>query len=169
MTKKMALNKNSVIEDDPGLAYQAARLRSANLQDLDRLEILYHQARPNSPNLESNIRAWVEQGGALYLENQCGTILSAVGWAEHNGGWRVDRIATLPSERGQAFGRWLMTKVEALAIRHNIPDLSLSLDREDLLPYYERMGYRVIGKEDNCKLLQKRVGGTWQIQSDTPS
>ena len=169
MTKQTMLSKNSVIAHDPGIAYQAARLRSANLQDLNSLEVLYNKARPKSRNLESRIRAWLEHGGSLYLENQCGKILSAVCWAEHNVGWRVDRIATLPSERGQAFGRWLMTKVEALAIRHNIPELSLRLDRKDLLPYYERMGYRVIGKEDHCNLLQKRVGGTWQIQSDTPS
>jgi GNAT superfamily N-acetyltransferase len=163
------LKKQGMKLRDPGLAYQAARLRSANLQDLARLTDLYKEARPKSRDIGLDVRAWLERGGALYLENQSGKMLSAVCWTEHNGGWRVDRIATLPSERGQAFGRWLMTKVEALAIRHNIPELSLKLDREDLLPYYERMGYKVIGQEGNCNLLHKRVGGTWQIQSDTAS
>ena len=146
----------------PGEAYQAARLRSANLQDASRLARLYESARPESSETEKDLRNWLERGGALYLENPGGEILSAVRWAEREGGWTVDRIATLPSERGQAFGRWLMTKVEALAIRHNVPELSLTLERDDLLPYYQRLGYRLTDRSEERSTLKKRVGGTWQ-------
>ncbi|MDE0529732.1 MAG: GNAT family N-acetyltransferase [Truepera sp.] len=153
----------------PGEAYQAARLRSASLQDASRLARLYESARPESSETEKDLRNWLERGGALYLENPGGEILSAVRWAEREGGWTVDRIATLPSERGQAFGRWLMTKVEALAIRHNVPELSLTLERDDLLPYYQRLGYRLTDRSEERSTLKKRVGGTWQYQLESTS
>ena len=73
----------------PGEAYQAARLRSANLQDASRLARLYESARPESSETEKDLRNWLERGGALYLENPGGEILSAVRWAEREGG--VDR------------------------------------------------------------------------------
>jgi hypothetical protein len=57
-----------------------------------------------------------------------------------------------------------MTKVEALAIRTNIPTLTLVLDevREDLLAYYQRMGYSVVMQDKRSATLSKRVGGIWQ-------
>ena len=148
----------------PGQAYQAARLRWASLDDTDRLVRLYRRAWPDRNENEATVRRWLEGGGALYLENPEGDILSALRWSEDKSGWTVDRIATLPSERGQGFGRWLMTKVEALAIRHNVPALTLTLDREDLLAYYRRLGYRDVDGCSDGKLLRKRVGGTWQVQ-----
>lgn len=147
-----------------GAAYEAARLRWATLQDADRLVHLYAAARPHDLEAREGMLGWLEQGGALLLEDAEGTPLCALRWREEEGGWRVDRIATLPTERGQGYGRWLMTKVEALAIRYNIPELKLTLERDELVPYYRRMGYRVDEEGESMFHLRKRVGGTWQVQ-----
>lgn len=152
-----------------GAAYEAARLRWATMQDADRLVRLYAEARPRDLEAREGMLGWLEDGGALILEDAQGTPLCALRWREEDGGWRVDRIATLPSERGQGYGRWLMTKVEALAIRYNIPELKLTLERDELVPYYRRMGYRVDEERDSAYHLRKRVGGTWQIQGSPQS
>lgn len=153
----------------PGAAYEAARLRWATLQDVDRLVRLFAEARPRDLEAREGMLAWLEQGGALLLEDAEGTPLCALRWREEGDGWRVDRIATLPSERGQGYGRWLMTKVEALAIRYNVPELKLTLDVDELVPYYRRMGYRIDDQGEAAFHLSKRVGGTWQVQDSSPS
>jgi GNAT superfamily N-acetyltransferase len=152
----------------PGQAYEAARLRSAEFKDIPELLGLYKVALGKAED-EETLVGWLEQGGALVLENADGKMLCALRWREEpnedgQDGWRVDRVATVPEARGQGFGRWLMTKVEALAIRTNIPTLMLTLDevRDDLLAYYQRMGYEVIEQQTNQVTLSKRVGGTWQ-------
>ena len=147
-----------------GAAYEAARLRWATLQDVDRLVELFAQARPDDPETKVGMLGWLEQGGALLLEDGERNPLCALRWREEGDGWRVDRIATLPSERGQGYGRWLMTKVEALAIRYNVSELVLTLDQDDLVSYYRRMGYRVQDSAADVVHLRKRVGGTWQVQ-----
>lgn len=149
-----------------GAAYEAARLRWATLQDVDRLVRLFTAARPKETEARESMLGWLEQGGALLLEDGEGELLCALRWREEGDGWRVDRIATLPSERGQGYGRWLMTKVEALAIRYNVPELKLTLDRDELVPYYRRMGYRVDEEAASAWDLRKRVGGTWQVQGN---
>lgn len=149
------------------IAYEAARLRLAGSGDIAALTALFGQSRKQSLETEISMQAWLEHGGALVLEHAeaGGHIVCALRWREEESGWCVDRIATLPEFRGQSFGRWLMTKVEALAIQRNIPWLTLELDedREDLLAYYGRMGYRPV--ESNGQVtLRKRVGGTWQYK-----
>ena len=146
--------------------YEAARLRQASLQDAASLVTLYTRARESSLETDATMREWLEHGGALLLENRSGEILCALRWCENGTGWSVDRIATLPEARGQGYGRWLMTKVEALAIRTNIPTLTLTLDevRDDLTNYYLRMGYQVTGRTAHEVMLNKRVGGTWQYK-----
>lgn len=151
----------------PGAAYEAARLRWATLQDVDRLVDLFSKARPDGTATRAEMLGWLEQGGSLLLEDGEGTLLCALRWREEGDGWRVDRVATLPGERGQGYGRWLMTKVEALAIRYNVPQLVLTLDQDDLVPYYRRMGYRVAEESASAWHLHKRVGGTWQVQGTT--
>jgi GNAT superfamily N-acetyltransferase len=152
----------------PGQAYEAAHLRSAEFRDLPELLVLYQVARGKAES-EEEMTAWLEQGGAFILENAEGKMLCALRWREEansdgQDGWRVDRVATIPEARGQGFGRWLMTKVEALAIRTNIPTLTLKLDevRADLFAYYQRMGYEVQEQKRDEVTLSKRVGGTWQ-------
>ena len=152
-----------------GSAYEAARLRWAGEADADRLSSLWERAHASetdgdAPEDAATMRDWLEHGGALMLEDDTGRTLCALRWRWDEDGWRVDRIATLPHARGQGFGRWLMTKVEALAIKRNVPTLTLTLHQEDLLPYYRRMGYSETGREDDAVTLVKRVGGTWQRQ-----
>jgi GNAT superfamily N-acetyltransferase len=152
----------------PGQAYEAAHLRSAEFKDVPELLELYKVALGKAEG-EDELTGWLERGGALVLENAEGKMLCALRWREEanregQDGWRVDRVATIPEARGQGFGRWLMTKVEALAIRTNIPTLTLVLDevREDLLAYYQRMGYSVVTQDQRSAILSKRVGGIWQ-------
>ena len=154
-----------------GVAYEAARVRSAGLQDVQALAALYHRAWPEAGETSRTVQDWLERGGALVLESKGGALLCALRWREEGDGWRVDRVATPPEERAQGFGRWLMTKLEALAIQRNVPTLHLHLGeaQRDLLPYYRRMGYRVEsktveGEAEGDGVLSKRVGGTWQYQ-----
>ena len=146
--------------------YEAARLRQASLQDVGALVTLYARAREHSAETPATMREWLEHGGALLLENRSGEVICALRWREDGVGWHLDRVATLPEARSQGYGRWLMTKVEALAIRTNIPTLSLTLDtvRDDLTNYYRRMGYRVTEQTARAVTLEKRVGGMWQYQ-----
>jgi GNAT superfamily N-acetyltransferase len=152
----------------PSIAYEAAQLRSAGLRDVPQLTRLYQQAWPEHAETQASVQAWLEQGGALVLEHAeaGGCIVCAVRWREEDEGWRVDRVATLPEFRGQNFGRWLMTKVEALAIQRNVPRLVLQLDenRDDLVHYYGRMGYKPVETEGDKVVFAKRVGGTWQYK-----
>lgn len=147
----------------PGQAYEAAHLRYAEFRDIHDLLELYKNALGKAVT-EDEMMHWLEGGGALVLENAEGQMLCALRWREEGEGWRVDRVATIPEARSQGFGRWLMTKVEALAIRNNIPTLTLTLDeiRDDLLHYYQRMGYNIVNQDNKSIRLSKRVGGTWQ-------
>lgn len=146
--------------------YEAARLRWAEFKDIGRLIALYNTARERCDETPESMGAWLEQGGALMQENRAGEVLCAIRWRECPGGWQVDRIATRPDARGQGYGRWLMTKVEALAIRNNIPTLNLTLGeaRDDLLRYYQRMGYHIDRQDESGIHLKKRVGGMWQYK-----
>lgn len=149
-----------------GRAYEAARLRWATQSDGPRLAELFRRARRDAAQESAaEMEAWLEHGGAAVLEDAHGRLLCALRWREQEGaGWEVDRIATTPEARGQGFGRWLMTKVEALAIRRNVPTLTLTLDEQESVPYYQRMGYREAERDDHGVTLAKRVGGTWQRQ-----
>jgi GNAT superfamily N-acetyltransferase len=153
----------------PGQAYEAARLRWATLADAQRLSDLWRLAYPDEDASAVSMRSWLERGGALMLQDRGGDLLAALPWREAEGGWQVERVATDPSERGQGYGRWLMTKVEALAIKSNIPYLWLRLpggaDDADQLPYYARMGYVVQSDDETGLTLRKRVGGVWQTKA----
>ena len=152
----------------PGQAYEAARLRWARIRDAGRLTALWQRAYPAAPEHESAMCPWLEHGGALVLEDRNGALLAALRWRETSHGWEVDRVATDPEHRGQGYGRWLMTKVEAAAIRANVPHLTLSLPSdtpEPQLAYYARMGYVETRREANRIDLHKRVGGTWQTKA----
>lgn len=157
-----------------GRAYEAARLRWAGEVDAARLAELWRASRaadgrPEAGETEPEMRRWLEHGGAVLLEDDTGAALCAVRWRwADDGGWRVDPIATLEEARGRGFGRWLMTKLEALAIKRNVPTLTLDLERSELLPYYRRLGYREIHADAHengaPSTLVKQVGGTWQRQ-----
>ena len=140
-----------------------AHLRWAGLADLDALCALFRAARPAEGCDAGEMASWLEHGGAIVLETN-GRVLAALRWREEGSGWRVDPVASLPEERGNGYGRWLMTKVEAYAIRANVPTLTLDLPSCESLPYYRRMGYRRLQPELDGATLVKRVGGTWQVQ-----
>ena len=151
----------------PGQAYEASRLRWAGLRDAERLAALWAQAYPDADVGERTVRSALERGGALLLEDRAGDILAALCWRDAKDGWEVERVATLPAHRGQGYGRWLMTRVEAAAIRANVPTLTLALPLDttrDQLAYYARMGYTEAERDDTTITLRKRVGGTWQTK-----
>jgi hypothetical protein len=61
------------------------------------------------------------------------------------------------------YGRWLLTKVEALAIQRNVAMLRVRLpeDQHHLEQYYLRMGY-TREADGSHVTLAKQVGGMWQ-------
>ncbi len=154
----------------PGHAYAAAQLRWATLADAPRLVALWRLAYPGGGG--DDAAAWLEHGGALTLQDEAGRILAALRWREEGSGWRVDRVATRPEARGQGYGRWLATKVEALAIRKNVPFLLLSVPAAETaqLAYYLRLGYQLVdappatngAPKPAHRTLRKVVGGVWQ-------
>ena len=158
--------------------YEAAKLRRATLADAAALAALYraaHDARDATrcedevaSETEASMLEWLGRGGGLVLQDASGAFLCALRWRERDGGWQLDTVATRPEARGQGYGRWLMTQLEALAIRANIPTLTLELSeaRDDLLAYYGRMGYAAQEADPATGILtlSKRVGGTWQYK-----
>ncbi|HET8985765.1 MAG TPA: GNAT family N-acetyltransferase [Trueperaceae bacterium] len=171
----------AVLPGKPGTDRPAVRLREAELSDAGSLSELYTavaasaaatrgSSEDESGSLhtaptQAQMRAWLTSCGVLLVEDAAGKPMAAVRYKNSHDGWEVDRIATLPSERGQGYGRWLMTKLEALAIRGNVKRLTLEVQEPSLLPYYRRMGYRT--DADDPLRLSKRVGGVWQRQEVT--
>ena len=152
----------------PGQAYQTARLRWAQTRDAEPLAQLWQLAYPDTPEDVASMQAWFEHGGALVLEDRAGGLLAALRWRETTSGWEVDRVATMPGHRGQGYGRWLMTNLEAAAIRANVPRLHLLLPRDarpEQLAYYARIGYQATDDGGEQLRLEKRVGGTWQTKA----
>lgn len=143
---------------------QPAQLRSATYADAGTLARLYQTAWGDPHEDEEAVQGWLEGGGALYFACES-TIICALRWRETPYGWEIGRLATLLEYREQGFGRWLMTRLEALAIQHSVPKLQLTLHeaQRELLPYYTRMGYRAC-EADAPLTLCKRVGGVWQRQ-----
>ena len=143
---------------------QQAKLHTAASSDAAALAELYQIAWNDPGEDEARVQGWLGDGGVLSFVC-AGTFVSALRWREASYGWEVGRLATLPEYRGQGFGRWLTTRLEALAIQHNIPELRLTLTgaQTELLPYYTRMGYHAADSETPLS-LSKRVGGVWQRQ-----
>ncbi len=144
----------------------AVRLRRAGVKDAERLTELAAAAYPADAPTVAEMADWLEQGGALYYEDNSGRPVSSLRWREEQGGWRLAPLRTVDSARGLGYGRWLMTQVEALAIRHNIPVLRVELRDPADLAYYRRLGYEPVPNGSGAVLdLSKRVGGTWQMRN----
>lgn len=156
-------------------AYEAARLRWGVESDAAPLASLWQEAQQadgrvgGEAETAAALREWMEHGGVVLLENEQNVALCAIRWRWHQDGWMIDPIATRPEARGQGFGRWLMTKLEALAIKRNVPTLRLRLERQDLAPYYRRLGYVQDNTASEPNMWVKRVGGTWQRQTEAAS
>lgn len=144
--------------------HAVARMRAAGPADVGALKALYGHARPQEPEAEAALREGLEQGGVLVLEDASGSLLAAVRWRETPQGWWLEPIVTLPV-CGPECARWLLTKVEALAIQRNIPRLYMQLDADSqaLLRDYRRLGY--VLNEGCPPTLSKRVGGVWQYKA----
>ena len=146
-----------------GTAAGGVKHRWASINDDARLTALYYDSR-EEPEDAADVLDWLENGGAALLEDDRGELLCAVRWRENANGWQLDPVCTRPDARRLGFGRWLMTKVEALAIRYNIPELRVSLPDDEMAGYYGRLGYTVEASE-NGFTAHKRVGGTWQLKA----
>lgn len=150
-----------------GHAYEAALLRWATRADTPALKRLWDSAYPNE---SESLLAWLAHGGALLLQDPDGDLLAALPWREEGKGWRIDRVATRADVRGLGYGRWLITKVEALAIKQNIPWLRLTLpdDTDGQSEYYRRLGYTpdpdTSSDASTGIHLLKVIGGVWQRQ-----
>ncbi|QSN61854.1 GNAT family acetyltransferase [Caballeronia sp. M1242] len=80
-----------------------------------------------------------------------GTVMC--GYDGHRG-W-IYSLAVSPAMRGRGYGRALMLHAEAALSRAGCPKVNLQIlsARRDLLPFYERLGYRV----DEVVSLGKRL------------
>lgn len=136
------------------------RLRRAALDDAGRLAALFSSDGPAISSTEMEQR--LEHGGALFFEDAQGPV-SAVSWSDGPGGWQLSRPALRAGQAGDSHSRWLMTQVESLAIRMNIPRLSLENTDPADLHWYRRMGYEE--QPGKSGRLAKRVGGTWQYRT----
>lgn len=154
--------QSAILPQRPGNGFTSPRMRDATSADATRLSELWALARPDSGVGQHELKEWLASARAILLEDAGGRALAALRYREENGGWRVEPIVTDPGQRGQGFGRWLMTAVEADAIRENVAFLALNVDEPSTLPYYRRLGYRQCGEHE--LELQKRVGGVWQQQ-----
>ena len=154
--------QSAVLPKRPGSSFTSPRMRDATSADAAKLADLWAKARPEAGVGKPELREWLASGRALLLEDASGCALAALRYREENGGWRVEPIVTDPDQRGQGFGRWLMTQLEAGAIRENGAFLALDVEAPSTLDYYRRLGYRP--HTDHELKLRKRVGGMWQQQ-----
>ncbi len=156
----MALASQERLQKGQKEGHSAAKVRLAGLGDASVVAQLLNENRDELTTLEEVVEN-LEQGGALLLEDNAGELLCVLMWLETLEGWTLQQPAVLEAYRNQELDRWVLTKLEALAIKRNIPVLKMQLDDETRLPYYKRMGY---GLEEDSLLLSKRVGGTWQTK-----
>ncbi len=152
----------SALPVKPGVEAPKVLLREAELSDAPSLAELYQEAKPDSDATPAGMAAYLNSGFALVVADASNRVLAAVRWTSDPEGWNVERVATRVTEREQGYGRWLMTKLEAMAIKGNVKRLTLEVDNPALLHYYSRMGYHPT--EEGSLVLSKRVGGVWQKQ-----
>jgi len=152
----------AVLPNRPVTGFTSPRLRDATTADAGKLAALWAKARPQVGLDAAALKRWLATGRAILVEDAGGCALAALRFRDEGAGWRVEPVVTDPAHRGQGFGRWLMTMLEADAIRANVAFLALDLEDPATLPYYQRLGYRAEGDAELC--LRKRVGGVWQRQ-----
>ena len=154
----MALVSQEKVAPEAQKGHDAAKVRLAGLGDAAGItQLLSSVGETTTPE---EVNEDLEQGGALLLEDRAGRLLCALLWLETEHGWTLHQPAVLKEYQHQELDRWVLTKLEALAIQRNIPTLTMHLTDKAFFPTYERIGYRL--KDDLT--LSKRVGGTWQKQ-----
>lgn len=138
------------------------RLRRAGMADAARLAALAGPDAHRDEGGRSVLEDCLEFGGALWFEDRSVPV-SLLCWREVQGGWELRPVRVAEGYDELSHSRWLMTQVEALAIRMNVPELALTLSRPADLDLYRRMGYEPAGHSG--ERLVRRVGGTWQLRS----
>lgn len=138
-----------------GGAHELQLLR-ATPADADRLAASGWTAQVSSAQLSGCI----EFGGVIYFEDDSGPLVMLC-WREAAGGWELRPVVARPGRPGTPHDRWLLTHVEALAIRHNVPFLIMQLADSADAGYFQRLGYEP--EFPGSSRLIRRVGGTWQL------
>ncbi len=157
----MALASQKRLQRGQQKGHNAAKVRFAGLTDAANIAQLMREFK-SKPTTPEEVTSSLEQGGALLLEDRSGNLLCVLMWLETIEGWTLQQPAVLEAYRNQELDRWVLTKLEALAIQRNVPVLKMHLEDKTLLPYYKRMGYGL--EEKDSLSLSKRVGGTWQTK-----
>ena len=136
------------------------QVRRAGIGDAARLAGLLRD-RQGEPFSSSQLSDCIEHGGALYFEDEHGPV-SVLAWQESPAGWELLPAGLREDQDDDGYERWLLTQVEALAIRLNVPRLCLQLDDDADLNWYRRMGYQP--ESARSRRLTRKVGGTWQYR-----
>lgn len=147
---------------DSYMSLPRVRLRRASMADAPRLARLTGSCQESPALTEEQMSSCIEHGGALFYEADSGPV-SMITWQESPGGWDLKNYSTTTDDDDLGHTRWLMTQVEALAIRLNVPRLSVSSLNTGDLTCYRRMGYEPDATDP--ERLSKRVGGQWQFRS----
>lgn len=150
----------------PGAAAHAGsggglRLNRAGMADAPRLAALAGPDAEKDGTGRSVLDDCLEYGGALWFGGDDGPV-SLLCWREVQGGWELRPVRVAPGHDHFSHSRWLMTQVEALAIRMNVPRLAMTLTEPADVDLYRRMGYETEGH--SAERLVRRVGGTWQLR-----
>lgn len=89
------------------------------------------------------------------------TIVGCVFYAREPDHCDLFRLAVLPAYQRRGIGRRLIAYVEARAVEMGLPRVQLGVRRgmPQNVPYYERLGYRMIAETDTGWKMVKAVQG----------
>ncbi len=135
-------------------------VKRASLGDAPRLAGLL-RTREGEQLTGAQLSDCIEHGGALYFEDEHGPV-SVLAWQESPAGWDLLPAGLREDQDDDGHERWLLTQVEALAIRLNVPRLSLEPLEGTDPGWYRRMGYEQ--ESTRSPRLVRKVGGTWQYR-----
>ncbi|WP_425146651.1 GNAT family N-acetyltransferase [Deinococcus sp.] len=99
----------------------------------------------------ADVRWSLDEAGGYLALNGGGAVVGVVGWRpdlSDPGGIRtltLNKLAVLPDARGLGLARRLVQEVEGYALRQGFERVLLAVSQYNLgvLPFYERLGYRV--------------------------
>ena len=106
----------------------------------------------------SEIRELIERESLLVAERD-GQLIGAVKVRVTGASGYFGMLAVAPSSRRGGVGRALVEAAEEHCRRAGCTVMTMSTgeERAELIPYYEKMGYRLIGIEPSAKPAFKRV------------
>ena len=130
--------------------------RSASLADLDGLAALWAAAglRFRPEQLADEVVGVLrhDAGLALVIEDGGAIVASVLGTFDGRRGW-VNRLATHPDHRGRGLAQLLVAELETRLRSRGCRKLNLLVepDNDDVVAWYERLGYR----RDELIFMQK--------------